>query len=533
MSRVNAAYLVNTLWRLSCRRSLHAFNRGVRQVEATQSQVLRQIVSHNQDSEYGRQHHFTRIQHVNDFRELVPTGDYEMFEPWINQICRGRTGVLTTEPVQLLEPTSGSVAGRRLIPYTESLKRQFQAGINPWIADLFSARPALRRGRAYWMVSPPFERQQTSGGLEIGFADDTQYLGLIGRLAAGRVMAIPPGTMNGIRTEDAPYQTLVRLLAVSDLSLISVWSPTFLTNLIRLLESSQDRLLRDLRTLVPKKAVDRIEGIFKADEGIRDKLANLWPQLGLISCWADSSAAHCVHEITDFFPCVEIQAKGLVSTEAFVSLPIAGQLGSALSVRSHFFEFQAASASSNDTLLAHELSFGTRYRVIVTTGGGLYRYQTHDVIEVVGFLEQCPLIQFCGRANRTSDLVGEKLTEVFVASAIARMAKRLSIVPVFAMLVPHRNPPGYRLLIELNGESEKPSASTIAATLESLLCENPWYDHAIQVGQLSRLRTTVDESNSRLQWDTYEEMCLKSGIRRGDIKPTSLETRFDWDLASN
>jgi len=533
MSRVNAAYLVNTLWWLSCRRSQHAFKRSVRQVEATQSQVLRQIISDNQDSEYGCQHHFKKIRHVDDFRELVPTGDYEMFEPWINRICRGQIGVLTTEPVQLLEPTSGSVAGRRLIPYTESLKRQFQAGINPWIANLFSARHALRHGRAYWLVSPPFEQQRTVGGLEIGFADDTQYLGLIGRMAAGRVMAISPGTMNGIRAEDAPYQTLLRLLVVSDLALISVWSPTFLTNLIRMLESSQDRLVRDLRMLVSKKVVDRIERILQSDDGISDKLANLWPQLGLISCWADSSAAHCVHEITDFFPCVEIQAKGLISTEAFVSLPILGQLGSALSICSHFFEFQAASTSSNDTLLAHELSIGTRYRVIVTTGGGLYRYQTHDVIEVVGFLEQCPLIRFCGRANKTSDLVGEKLTEVFVESAIDRMAKQLSIVPVFAMLVPHRNPPGYRLLIELNGESKKPSASTIAATLESLLLENPWYNHAIQVGQLSRLRTTLDESNSGLQWDTYEEMCLKSGIRRGDIKPTSLETRFDWDSARN
>ena len=189
MNRVNLAYPVNTLWMLSCRRSLHAFNRSVRQVESTQSQVLRRIVRANQDSAYGREHQFSRIQHTDEFRELVPIADYEVFEPWIDQICRGHTGILTTEAVRLLEPTSGSVAGRRLIPYTDSLKREFQNGIDPWIADLFSSRPDLRRGRAYWMVFPPIEQQRTRGGLEIGFADDTQYLCLTGRLAASRVMA--------------------------------------------------------------------------------------------------------------------------------------------------------------------------------------------------------------------------------------------------------------------------------------------------------------------------------------------------------
>ncbi len=532
MNRVHLAYPVNTLWMLSCRRSLHAFNRSVRQVEATQSQVLRRIVRANQDSAYGCEHQFSRMQHTDEFRELVPIADYEVFEPWIDQICRGHAGILTTEPVRLLEPTSGSVAGRRLIPYTDSLKREFQHGIDPWIADLFSSRPDLRRGRAYWMVSPPIEQQRTPGGLKIGFADDTQYLGLTGRLAAGCVMAIPPGTMHGVRAEHAPYQTLLRLLAVTDLTLISVWSPTFLANLMRLLEYSQDRLVRDLRTQVSNRTAARIDSILRSPGELPGKLARLWPHLGLISCWADSSAAHCVHEIADLFPGVEIQAKGLISTEAFVSLPIIGQSGSVLSIRSHFFEFQPIASTSNDTLLAHELSPGERYRVIVSTGGGLYRYQTYDVIDVVGFFAQCPMIRFCGRANKTSDLVGEKLNEVFVASAIDRMARQLGIAPMFAMLVPQRSPLGYHLLIDLKRESDQPSAARIAATLDLLLSENPWYEHAIRVGQLSALTVTIDESGAARLWNAYEAKCLNSGIRRGDIKPTALETRFDWDLTA-
>jgi len=526
------AYPINTLWMLSCRRSLKSFNASVHRVKEAQSQVLHTVLSTNQDCAYGRHYQFSQLKHADDFRERVPVTEYEALQPWVDQICEGQSGVLTTEPVRLLEPTSGSVAGRRLIPYTNSLKRQFQNGINAWIADLYTSRPALRRGRAYWMVSPPIAAQRTAGGLKIGFADDTEYLGLTGRLAAACVMAVPPWTMRNVRTEDAPYRTLLHLLAARDLVLISVWSPSFLTNLMSLLPQVSDRLLSDLTTLIPTKSVVHVRSVLHSGDDLPTMLRRLWPQLSLISCWSDGSAAHGVHGIRTLFPHVEIQPKGIISTEAFMSFPILGHTGSALSILSHFFEFQPLSSSSDsrDTLLATELSQGEHYRVIVTTGGGLYRYQTHDVIEVTGFVGQCPLIRFRGRSNKTSDLVGEKLTEVFVASAIRRMADQLSLVPGFAMLVPRRDTPGYRLLLELGGTKQKPSNEIVAETMERLLSENPWYDHAIRVGQLQRLEATIDDRGTGTLWATYEEKCMQIGMRRGDIKPTALDTRLDWDV---
>ena len=535
MSGVNLAWPFNTLWMLACKGSMNAFYDSTRQVKETQSHVLRQMIDANRDCAFGREHHFARVHDADEFRARVPVANYEDFEPWIDEICEGRGGVLTTESVQLLEPTSGSVSGRRLIPYTNSLKRQFRNGINPWIGDLYKSRPALCRGRAWWLVSPPAERQWTSGGLSIGFADDTQYLGLAARLATSRVLAVPPWIMKGVRPGDASYRTLLQLLTVQDLTLISVWSPTLLTNLVHLLQSSNARLVEDLQLRGQAKTARRVDTVFRSGGAVCEQISQLWPRLRMISSWADGSAAYAVNDIKTFFPHVEIQPKGLISTEAFVSLPIIGYPGSALSVRSHFFEFQpmeSRSANTLLTLLAHELLAGERYRVIVTTGGGLYRYQTNDVIEVIGFLEQCPMIRFCGRGNKTSDLVGEKLSEVFVASALAKMAAQLRIEPRFAMLVPQRKALGYRLLIELPPDSEQPSAEEIGTRLDVSLSENPWYAHAIQVGQLSHVEVTVDNSNAGRLRSVYEARCLESGIRRGNIKPTSLEIRFDWDQLS-
>ena len=145
---------------------------------------------------------------------------------------------------------------------------------------------------------------------------------------------------------------------------------------------------------------------------------------------------------------MEIQPKGLMATEAAVSFPLLGHPGAALAMRSHFFEFQEL-GSAERIRLAHELDLGGRYRVIVTTGGGLYRYQLRDEIEVVGFVGQCPLLRFLGKSDCVSDLVGEKLAEPHVRAVVQRVLADAHV---------HRNsrcsfhvqgrPPHYRLYLQ-------------------------------------------------------------------------------------
>src|SRR5262249_44287427 len=129
----------------------------------------------------------------------------------------------------------------------------------------------------------------------------------------------------------------------------------------------------------PKRA-DAIRRIWRGAGSDSEKLSATWPNLQLISCWADAGAAVHVPALREAFPKVEIQSKGLIATEAFVSLPLFSYDGAALAIRSHFFEFEEISTTGR-CRLAHEIERGGRYRVIVTTAGGLYRYQLRDEIE--------------------------------------------------------------------------------------------------------------------------------------------------------
>lgn len=53
-----------------------------------------------------------------------------------------------------LQTRRGTQASK-LIPYTTSLKAEFQRGLGAWIADLYAGKPTLMSGRAYWSITPP------------------------------------------------------------------------------------------------------------------------------------------------------------------------------------------------------------------------------------------------------------------------------------------------------------------------------------------------------------------------------------------
>jgi hypothetical protein len=225
------------------------------------------------------------------------------------------------------------------------------------------------------------------------------------------------------------------------------------------------------------------------------------------------------------FPGVEIQPKGLLATEAFVSLPLVGESGCPLAVRSHFFEFEEAAGGA--IKLAHALDHGGRYRVIVTTAGGLYRYALRDEIEVVGFRERCPLLRFLGKCDVVSDLVGEKLGEPHVRLVLERSLVLQQLAPRFVLLTPILNRPHYRLYVQC----PMPAATDILRLCREVsagLEENPYYRHAVALGQLDPLDVAILDDDGEPAWLAYERRALETGQKSGNIKPVALDPWPGW-----
>jgi GH3 auxin-responsive promoter len=498
-----------------------------------QEALLLGYLRENASTAFGRAHGFARIRRMAEYQDLVPLARWADVAPWVDRIAAGERDVLTRSPVRVLEPTGGSTAAKR-IPYTTALQRELRRAVGPWTFDLARRDPRLARGRSYWAITPVLagrsERRGT--GVQVGFEDDAEYLGGRWRRLVESTLAAPGALRLVADVESFRYLTLLFLLAARDLTLVSVWHPSFLTLLLEALPRHWDRLLADIAegALRPPGPVSEavravLDRRLAADPRRAKELrragpedaTRIWPQLRLVSCWGDGHAALHLPALRRSVPGVPIQVKGLLATEACVSIPFAGRRP--LAVRSHFFEF----LEEGRARLAHELEEGGVYSVVVTTGGGLYRYRLEDRVQVDGLVGRTPSLRFLGKEGHVSDLVGEKLREDFVAGALARTFEAFSLRPRFALLAPRTDTerPRYALYLEC----DTPLPDGMPLRLERQLEEQGDYRYAVALGQLAPVEV-VSISGDGL--GAYLRRCQELGQRLGDIKPLALSPRPGW-----
>ncbi len=539
----------NLLWFLYSAVRTRIWRRASKNVEATQAKILKRLLSRNAETDFGQTHSFGKIDSVAAFQRAVPVQSYEDVQPYIDEIAAGAQNVLTADSVQRFGVSSGSTSASKLVPYTASLVSEFQEGIDPWMYHLMRDHLRILAGKAYWSVTPIGERQRySSGGIPIGFDDERSYFGKLTQWVLGTVMATP-SELALIQDMDAfRYATLRFLLQEKSLSWVSIWNPTFATLFLSPLETWFNQLIEDIRTgsmsidlgVIPevdvliRNSLKKSVGRAKELERIRDRKDGclyeaIWPNLKLISCWTHGNSEEAVKQLRTYFPNVTIQPKGLIATEAFVSFPLRGE-ASALSINSHFFEFEEV--ESKTIRLAHELGVGKKYSVIVTTSGGLYRYRLNDVVEVLGFEAECPLIRFVGKQDKVVDICGEKLNEQFVSNVIRQVISRISHQPSFWMVAPERSSVQvveYTLFIQfVNGAVvEDGVLRDLNQEIESAFRENFHYDYCRRLEQLGHCKMYLIDPNQDT-FQVYLTTCTALGQRLGDIKPVALHPHQQW-----
>jgi hypothetical protein len=514
--------IANNLWLAASLPEWMRFKHAATRVEATQRQLLARYIKRNAATAFGKDHGFAQIGSWEDFADKIPVRPYEEFEPWIGQIAGGAQNILTAEPVNLLEPSSGSSGAEKWIPYTSGLQAEFRRAVAVWISNVFLEMPALKAGRAYWSLTPPAQRDRVQESrVPIGFDEDSAYLGGLAQRLVNLTLATPP-QLRSVADMDLFWRlTLLSLLRCRDLRLISVWHPSFVLLLLRYLRNNWSSLLDDLASGLNTPTVRIARDKPRSRELARlgpDNAGSVWPNLAMISCWGDAHAANYLPDLRAEFPGVHLQPKGIVATEAFITLPFAHHRP--LAIRSHFFEFQD---EAGNILPAWSLKDKCTYTLIVTTGGGLYRYALRDQVEVTGFHADIPSLRFIGKADNVSDHCGEKLNEAFVATCLEAVFEQFQLNPRFAMLAldDPNSSPGYSLYIESPVELPK----QLATALEERLRQSHHYDLCVRLGQLQSLRVNRIDGNA---YEIYTGALVKHGMRLGDIKPTPLSRHTDW-----
>jgi hypothetical protein len=473
---------------MSC--ELQGFLATLHRPEAAQAEcLLERIVHPNRDCEFGRRHRFEAIRTVRDFRQAVPLATYEDLRESVDRMAAGQSGVLVSEPVRHFFITSGTTSASKLVPVTRAFMRDKIRALAVYWEAVDQRHPGLGQGRVTTNFADSGSFTRTSGGIPC--SSESAFWARMTAATRQRSHFVPPAALSAVADGDARYYLLARLLLEEDLTMLMSLNPSTILVLLRKIEELADPLLDDLERgeLSPELAIapevrravtDRCRAHPERARRIRRALrpatprfhaADLWPRLAVIVSWQSSMQRTYLEMLAPYVASIPHDDYPTMASEGVIAIPLADPgAGAVLAADVHFFEFipeEQAEDANPETLLAHQLELDRRYVVVLSTTGGLYRYNIGDVVRVRGFAGAAPRLEFLYRTGATCSLTGEKLTEEQVSSAMAAAVRRSRLgVVAFTAQPAAEGFPRYLFLVELERPQDRGRAKALLAAID-------------------------------------------------------------------
>jgi hypothetical protein len=458
--------------RVRARMLLGDFRAKTRQVARVQEAVLLEKVRRNADSAFGREHRFDRIHDVGSFRRRLTVAGYEAFAPYIERVRAGDVSAMfgCGQRMRMFSRTSGTTGAAKYIPITDAYLREYKRTWLLWGYAALRAHPRLLDGRIFSLVGH-WDECRTPAGIPCGSVS-----GLVrsSQTRGARARYCLPDCVMRIPDVRAKYYVAMRLALVGPgVSFVAAANPATLIGAARLAAEHQQDLVRDiangtlsapgpvsaavrtalevtLRRKDPRRAQQLDRMIAR-----RGRLLprDYWPDLALVGNWTGGTMGAYLRHYPGLFGEVPVRDLGLVASEGRMTIPMQdGRAAGVLDITSHFYEFipEAEVEEARPTvLLAHELTEGASYYLLLTTSSGLYRYHISDVVRCVGHWGEAPLLEFLNKGAHCCNLTGEKLTEFQVAEAVRRGLDDLDAgIGEYTLAPCWGEPPHYALLIE-------------------------------------------------------------------------------------
>ena len=287
----NLKYVIlNRLFIFFCKKSYKDFVSNIkskRKIRKTQVKILLEILKTNKNTEYLKNFETeSQILNIENEKELIekfqnkiPVVNYEDIKEFVEKEKVGKSNVLLSDKIKLFELTSGSKSDVKYIPYTEKFLKSYMNGVFAWIYNLYQNNKRLFFGSSYWSVSPILKREAvTSGGIRVGIEDDTSYFDKVSAFFLNKLFTVPKEIKNIQNMEDFLLITAVFLLLSENLTMISVWSPSFLMILLDFIEKNHRGICQIVKSedLGTEFFADKNLGNKKYFQIIQKKYRKLW-----------------------------------------------------------------------------------------------------------------------------------------------------------------------------------------------------------------------------------------------------------------
>ncbi len=472
------------------RHALGSFLRAAQRATTVQHGVLIDHVRRNATSDYGRDLGFKHIRTYADFVRQVPLQTYEDISPFIDRVREGDLKALfgRGQAVLMFALTSGTTDRPKYIPVTPRFLKDVRRGWNAFGVKALLDHPGQFL-KPILQVSSRMDESMSPAGIPCG-----AITGLMARTQKKLVRKYYLTPMDVALIDDpvARYYTVMRLaMPHSEIGFTITANPATQLKLARTADDHAAALIRDIHdgtldsTLeVPAEVRKALAPRLTADperaavlQSLADDRGALLPRdywsIGFLCNWTGGTLGLYLRDFEHYFGATPVRDIGLIASEGRMSIPVEdGTPAGVLEVCGTFYEF--IPASENDAvhprcLRSHEVEVDQEYFLALTNAAGLYRYRIGDMVRVVGFCGEAPIIEFLGKGSHVSSLSGEKLTERQITDAVSEVVERTAIeirnyvaAPCFA------DPPFYRIHIEPRERSQA-SFSHLAHEIDQAL----------------------------------------------------------------
>ena len=345
-------------------------------------------------TELGRALRLPEVRGVSDYRRIVPVSRYDLYQPYIERVlARNEAGVLTAERLAYVARSSGTTQGTKYVAYPPQLIAAFKR------FEMRFAMHYMRESGNFALLDS--EILITAGspvcdvlpsGITVGYASGIMTL-LAPRLA--RDVVRPTRDILEMGDWEAKVDATVRQAMALDIRLV---------------------------TGIPLWAVAVLERLLAyARECGRDapNARALWPNLAVYYWSGTSIGVHRARLRELLGPGVDFQ-EIYSATESPVAYQSSRDApGLLVDIESSFLEFQPEGSPLDAPRIGVEdIEIGVRYRILMTTYGGLFAYALGDVVR---FVSRSPLLlEVCGREREEMNIAGEKLGTAELREALER-----------------------------------------------------------------------------------------------------------------
>jgi len=455
-----------------------------------QKNTLFEYLRRNRNTEFGKKYKFSSIRSIEDFQSRIPISGYESLRLLVDRMARGEKNVLTADRPVFFGRTSGTTGKPKLIPVTRYSRNKKAELMALWTYYISRDHPEATSGKVFAIIDPEV-KAVTESGVPCGPENGHAYVNLPYIIKRNCVI---PYEIFDIQGYNARYYTILRMAIEHDVSTLATLNPSAIVILCQKIKRWKDRIIEDIekgtldqgfdipaniRAIAEKKMKPNPLRALELRRILSEKgellPKDFWPNLKIIECWKGGTVKLYLDGLDKYFGQIPIRDFGCLSTETRSSIPITDDgAGGILAINTNFYEFvpkEDMHKADRRAVLCDRLEKGREYLLIVTTPGGLYRYDTDDIIRVDGFFNKTPVIEFVQKGLNAISLSGEKLYESHVNEAINAANNKLKLViKFFSASVQMEKPPRYIFLTEFTDDPPKDKKKDLLVSVENELC---------------------------------------------------------------